>query len=251
MASCAASLVPTATHASNSHLESDVSSARATIAKMRVSLALLFLTACSSPPVPVRVPMPVPDSRSPDASTPTSEAPAPVPVPDPNPPPTPIPDAGAPEASAPRPTPTVRLPGPCVDPKAHAHKVLDKSKFPEFLYTENPGPDFDGDGTDDFMIFGGATNMTSTLHLYVKRGQCGHYVGTVSTTASGFNTTATAHAGLFDIEGRSACRRGCCATSELFTFRFDGRAYRAAGTTQVQNLCGDSKQHELHGGAAP
>ena len=145
-------------------------------------------------------------------------------------------DAGRPDAGAAR---TVRLPGACIDPKTHASKTIDKGKYPDSLYTDVPGVDLDGDGVDDAVIFGGATNITSTHHLYVLRGKCGHYVGTLHTAASGLAPTTDVNAGLFDLEGESACQRHCCTAGTRFRYRFDGRVYREQGTTPITRSCGN------------
>lgn len=75
------------------------------------------------------------------------------------------------------------LPGPCVDPVLHAAFGLNADatvdNYRQLYISQTPWEDIDGDGTEDYLVKGGVL-AASTYYLYVRRGDCGYYVGKVS-----------------------------------------------------------------------
>ena len=140
-------------------------------------------------------------------------------------------DAAAPVAR----TVDVKLPGKCVDPIAHAESTYKDG----FKIGGEPSPigDLDGDGVDDVIVFGGATNITSDKFVYVMRGKCGHFVGKLVNEAVGLSPTASKQRGLFEMKGIRACRVACCPSTVEYSFRFDGTSYRQVSATPAKRSC--------------
>jgi hypothetical protein len=153
-------------------------------------------------------------------------------------PPTPDPpDAGSSEDAAAKPPPVqrgpaVRLPGACLKPEEHLRRALGAAAAP----IERPDVDLDGDGTPDPVFMTGATNITRTHFLYVRRGACAHFVGVLSTEAA-WSPGSTKTRGLFDLEGDRACRVDCCRDTVAYTFRFNGARYVEASRAPVHRTC--------------
>lgn len=93
------------------------------------------------------------------------------------------------------------------------------------MFTADEAPDLDGDGTADLVVFVGATNITDTRALYVRRGACGHFVGMVASSAN-LAFTETRSRGLLQLRGRSRCQVECCSHDVIETWGFDGASYR-------------------------
>jgi alpha-tubulin suppressor-like RCC1 family protein len=76
----------------------------------------------------------------------------------------------------------VRLPGPCVDPYGHALAHHDGQVFlQDYAARDVPVDlDMDGDGTQDRVIQGDAIAWHVTYMLYVVRGQCAYFLGSVT-----------------------------------------------------------------------
>ena len=146
-------------------------------------------------------------------------------------------DAGAIGDAAVKPSPAQpahagRLPGACLKPEEHLRKVLGKAVAPD----ERPDVDLDGDGTADPVFMTGATNITSTHYLYVRRGACAHFVGALSTEAA-WSPGNSKTQGLLDLEGDRACRADCCRDTVTYTFRFNGTRYVEASRAAVHRSC--------------
>lgn len=125
------------------------------------------------------------------------------------------------------------IPGPCVDPLAHAAYVLGgftpDTPAKDAVSESKQGWDLDGDGTREFVVDGGAARWQRTYHLYLRRGSCGHYLGSIRSSetprlltkgASGLREVHTAddECPLLEDAGTSG---GYCET----IWGFDGKAY--------------------------
>lgn len=128
---------------------------------------------------------------------------------------------------------TVKLPGRCVDTQRHAaglvagssraNEIAEHLEAVMVAYTW----DLDGDGIEDELRSGGAAGFTGTWHLYVRRGSCGHYVGTI--TADVWPKLLGRHFnGLEEIGGYSSCEKPPCSWQMWRKWRFDGAGYQLA-----------------------
>jgi hypothetical protein len=203
---------------------------------LRASLSFTLLAAaCGSPPAPAARPL-EDEARTLDAAGASTVAfdtgldAGLFPAPD-------RPDASAPADAAVKPPPAqpappVRLPGACLKPEEHLRKVLGAATAP----VERPDVDLDGDGTADPVFMTGATNITRTHYIYVRRGACAHFVGALSTEAA-WSPGNTKTQGLFDLEGDRACRADCCRDTVTYTFRFNGTRYVEAARAPGHRTC--------------
>ncbi len=178
------------------------------------------------------------DVPSPIATAPATPTPTPTPTPTQSPSPIPTPSpTQTPGASTPTPAP-VSLPGPCLDPLAHFHAYYQTKFHVPFEPLETIDQvDLDGDGDDDLILLGGATDITQDAFYYVRRGDCAHAVGFLQSDGPGVEPLDTRSHGLFDLRGTRACRVHCCATQTEYTFRFDGKRYRLASSRAVPHDC--------------
>jgi alpha-tubulin suppressor-like RCC1 family protein len=119
------------------------------------------------------------------------------------------------------------LQGPCVDPQAHARAHYPEARQDDrFLGIDI---DLDGDGTPDRVVSGGASVWQVTYLLYVQRGDCAYFVGSVPASESP-RTLRQKHHGLFDLhtaDERRAHGFSYCDT----VWHFDGTRYRRVRDT--------------------
>ena len=95
------------------------------------------------------------------------------------------------------------LRSPCVNPSVHAAVVSagDGGSEPMLeFYVEDQIQklDLDRDTKDDVVINGGASRWDVTYWLYVRRGACGHFVGTLS-SSDGVKALRSESGGLVDL----------------------------------------------------
>ena len=127
------------------------------------------------------------------------------------------------------------LAGPCVLPglattvDRYATSGTDAEPYPDDLEInaadESEADDLDGDGTADTLVFIGGARTLSTFGLYVRRGECGYFVGSIE-TENGLHALATKSHGLADVRTVSdQCGPLKTRFCEVFQ-RFDGHTYR-------------------------
>ncbi len=196
----------------------------------------LLAAACGAPRAPAARPV-EDEARAADASGASLASPDAGLDASPPPPPPNHAEAGSAEDAAVKPPPaqpaaTARLPGACLKPEEHLRRALGPAAAP----IERPGVDLDGDGTPDPVFMTGATNITRTDYLYVRRGACAHFVG-VLTTEAAWSPGSTKTRGLLDLEGDRACRVDCCRDTVAYTFRFNGARYVEASRAPVRRTC--------------
>jgi len=136
------------------------------------------------------------------------------------------------------------LPGPCVDPGAHIRIMLRASGHSSFANETDAQSgllDLDGDKQYDRAVLDSVlrqeNSRQSPHHLYVMRGECGHYVGDV-VGMLGLETLAQKSHSLHDLRiysdhcsvygTKSDPSRLCQAT-----WRFDGTRYVRFGERAV------------------
>lgn len=133
--------------------------------------------------------------------------------------------------------------GPCWKTKRHAAIIHGfagtKGNLGFPIDDAGLGIDLDGDGTPDDLLFMGATNITSTYEVYLRRGAYGYHLGRIETDTN-LEVTKTKTNGLFDLEGERACRVLCCASSEKSRYSFNGKKYVKTKTWKVTNDCSKS-----------
>lgn len=131
---------------------------------------------------------------------------------------------------------TFVITGPCWDPVKHAKVMTGLVDTPGFPLADLKW-DLDGDGTKDAVLDMGASNITTTYELYLRRGTCGYWLGALATDAN-LAPTKTKTNGLYDLEGETRCRKGCCPTRTKLRYTFDGRRY-VFGSSSVEKVdCG-------------
>lgn len=132
----------------------------------------------------------------------------------------------------------------CVDPRVDFFARADVG--PAF---DDPSPysigglgqvrlDLDGDGTEDFVVFGGAERWQRDWWLYVRRGECGYFVGKIASSEEP-RTLATGSRGLRDLHTASdecplAFPKGLPDRYCETVWRFDGRKYVRIRETPVR-----------------
>lgn len=116
---------------------------------------------------------------------------------------------------------------PCVSPQVD---IATREKSSVDLFSE-PGDiaDLDEDGVADWMIFIGASNITSRSAYYLRRGDCGHFVGIVETSANVWPTSMRV-GGVLELSGRSRCQVECCPDGRVEFWSFNGSVYRLSRT---------------------
>lgn len=128
--------------------------------------------------------------------------------------------------------------GPCW--KTLRHAAIESELDAEVLETlaqraSLPPIDLDGDGTADDVLFLGAAGMISTYAFYVRRGECGYHVGTLS-----FNgvpePTPRFSKGLRELEATSGCPE-CCEETHHLKITFDGDRYAITGDRVTKKRC--------------
>ena len=119
------------------------------------------------------------------------------------------------------------LAAPCVHPHVD---IIARLRIP-FDPSLDPGEiaDLDGDGVGDWMIFIGASNITSRAAYYLRRGTCGHFVGLIETSAN-VGPTSERSGGLLEMSGSSRCQVDCCPNERQEFWTFNGSVYRLART---------------------
>lgn len=117
---------------------------------------------------------------------------------------------------------TLTIEGPCWAPTKHAKVMTGLVDTPGFPLSDLKW-DLDGDGTKDAVLDMGASSITTTYELYLRRGTCGYWLGALSTDAN-LAPTKTKTNGLSDLEGEVRCRTECCEHRHV-RYTFDGRRY--------------------------
>ncbi len=138
----------------------------------------------------------------------------------------------------------VKLPGPCVNPKADAAK---RSIGGGAVEAENP--DLDGDGKKD-KIFTQSAQNHSFGWFYVMRGSCGHFVGESGPT-DGFHVVGSKSKGLRSFEITASDKCGDCDCKEYTTpLYFSGAKYERGKTKEInKNPCDGGTKPVDAGGA--
>jgi hypothetical protein len=119
------------------------------------------------------------------------------------------------------------LSGPCVTPAMHAaaKSTLDE----DFHSLTTHELDVDGDGTKDFVLNGGAARTTTTLLLYLRRGDCGYDLGSIDVEEDEPEVLRTKTRGLFDLRVvQDLCQSKTGTMYCEVIYKFDGRRYRPA-----------------------
>jgi hypothetical protein len=127
---------------------------------------------------------------------------------------------------------------PCVDAIAHAAWVIGKAdpgdRYPNGFYSmAQVSLDLDEDRSTDMVVWGGASRQEVTYHLYVRRGECGYYVGTVPSSEPLRTESAKSH-GLHDVRSASdECPKSHKMSYCEATWRFDGTKYQVRSEKEV------------------
>lgn len=127
------------------------------------------------------------------------------------------------------------VPGPCWNPVKHARVMtglVDADGFP----LADLKWDLDGDGTKDAVLDMGASSITSTYEVYLRRGGCGYWIGALATDAN-LAPTKTKTNGLYDLEGDRRCAKACCDRVTV-RYTFDGKRYVLASHSVEKASCG-------------
>ncbi len=124
------------------------------------------------------------------------------------------------------------LPGPCVTPSMHAAIKSEDAGLPldeGFFSPTAHALDLDGDGTKDIVLNGGAARTTTTLLLYLRRGDCGYELGSIEVEEGEPEVLRTKTRGLSDLRVvQDLCQSKTRTMYCEVTYKFDGRRYRPA-----------------------
>jgi hypothetical protein len=123
------------------------------------------------------------------------------------------------------------LAGPCVDPVAHTgseeHLEIPRKQWPGVYETWLENRDLDGDGQGEWVVERMHAECDHALRLYVRRGDCGYFVGTL--VGLDFAPMKASTNDLHDVTVESlSCpishRKHYCRS----TWKFDGHTYAPA-----------------------